>query len=99
MARRYTKKDARKCGEAFAKGMGKKFGDCWTKKKGGGLKADVGCWNVDYNSIYGGAVITEISNEAGGITHPFGSMRRKPSEFCDTVHFASRAIEIARKGK
>lgn len=69
------------CAKRLADSMGKRFGKCWKRKNGRNV-AKVGCWELDYNSIYGGAIITEIHNESGGITHPFGEGRLKPFEFC-----------------
>lgn len=98
MARRYTKKDVGGCASRLADDLGKKFGACWTRKDGK-LQAVVGCWSVDYNPTYGGAVIEEIVNTGGGVTHPFGSMRRKAREFCDTTRFAQDAIRLYKKRK
>jgi hypothetical protein len=95
MADRYTEKDAIQCGKRLADTLGKKFGNCLIKEDGN--KWVIGCWDVDYNPIYGGAVIDEIANEDGGITKPFGAMRLKPREFCDTVWFAEEAIKIQEK--
>jgi len=81
----------------LAKTLGKEFGGCWKKDKSGNLKAKVGCWNVDYNPTYGGAMITEVVNVGGGITSPFGFKRRKPEDFIDSVNMAITAIEIDRK--
>lgn len=99
MADRYTKKDVGKCAARLAKDLGHKFGDCWKKKEGGGLESEIGCWTVDYNAIYGGAVIQEIMSKGGGVTQPFGSMRRKPREFCETTRFAQDAIRLYKKMK
>ncbi|GAH01867.1 unnamed protein product, partial [marine sediment metagenome] len=65
----------------------------------GGLESEVGCWTVDYNAIYGGAVIQEIVSKGGGVTQPFGAMRRKPREFCETTRFAQDAIRLYKKRK
>lgn len=93
---RHTKKDARDCGKRLAKALGKSFGNCWVKKGDKNI-AKIGCWDVDYNPIYGGAVITEIHNEQGGIGQPFGSRRLKPEAFCGTINFAIKSIEIDRE--
>lgn len=79
--------------------MKKQAGDCWKKKKKGGLKAKIGCWELDCNPVYGGCVIEEIMNEGGGVTQPFGSQRRKPQEFCDTINFAIKALEYRKRRK
>jgi len=83
-----------KCAERLAKKLKKRFGDCWKKVKGKNV-ARKGCWYTDDNSIYGGSVINEMSNEHGGVRQPFGPQRRKPTNFCETTRFAERAIEIS----
>lgn len=57
--------------------------------------ACVGAWTLDHNSVYGGYVIEEIFNVGGGVTLPFGSMRRTAREFCDAVYFAENALRAA----
>lgn len=95
MADRYTRKDAEKCLERFAKIMGKNIG--FWKKEGDKVKPQIGNWDLDYNPIYGGAVIVELHNEQGGEDTPFGMQRRNPREFCDAISFAENAIRIKLK--
>jgi len=95
---RVTKKDIGGCASRLADDLGKKFGGCWVRKKGK-LEAIVGCWEVDYNPTYGGAVIQEMMNTRGGVHQPFGSMRRKGRDFCDTTRFAQDAIRLYKKRK
>ena len=85
------------CAESLAKKLGKKFGKCW-RQEGGKNKAEIGCWDIDDNSTYGGSVIEEMTNESGGVKDPFGSRRRTPKNFCDATRFAEDAIDIS-KGK
>ena len=54
---------------------------------------DVGGWQLDHNSVYGGYNIEEIANESGGIRHPFGPVRMKAGAFAEAMHFALRALE------
>jgi len=95
MAERYTEKDAVRCAQDLADVLGKDFGkklsDCYTEKA-----PKVGCWLVNYNPIYGGAVIEEMM-ERGGRDRPFGDTRRSPREFCDAVRFAITAVDLDRK--
>jgi len=99
MGDRYTKKDAMRCAKSFASVIGKKqVGDCWKVVNGKNV-AKIGCWEVDYNPIYGGAIITEIHNAGGGITHPLGEGRLRPFEFCRSLQIAERAIGIDRSKK
>src|SRR5438046_873108 len=58
--------------------------------------AAVGAWSLDHNSVYGGFVIHEIFNAGGGVSEPFGSMRRSAREFCDAVYFAENALRAAK---
>ena len=74
--------------------LGKEHDDCWVKEKDGKNRAKVGCWYLDYNAIYGGAVVHEMMNEGGGVNQPFGSTRRKPRDFCDAVSMVEHALEI-----
>lgn len=96
MVERYTMKDAESCAKRLAETLGKKFGSCWKKTKDGNV-AEVGCWELDHNSIYGGSNINEIYNEGGGVTLPFGEGRMKPEHFCRAVQFAEKAVEIDRE--
>ena len=99
MTDRYTINDAKRCAKNLADKLGKQLGDCWEENPEGGLKSKIGCWNLDYNTIYGGAVINEIVNEGGAIRQPFGYMRRGPREFCNSVDFASNTVDEWKKGK
>jgi hypothetical protein len=98
MADRYTKKNAEQCAERLATTLGKKFGKCWIRVDGKNV-AQIGCWQYDHNSIYGGGVIEEIMNEGGGIDQPFGSRRLKPDTFCVAVNMAEKAVHIDREKK
>lgn len=95
---RYTDKDCKKWAKDLADILGKKFDDyCWTEENGKN-KAIVGCWRLSYNPIYGGCVIEEIVNEAGGASRPLGE-RLPPREFVNAVNFAIKAIMIYEKEK
>jgi len=91
---RYTEKDARECAKRLADFLGKQFENCWEDRK-----AKIGCWKLDCNPIYGGCEIEEIINEAGAVTLPFGENRLPPREFCQTINFAIKAIEIDRRSR
>jgi len=93
MADRYTQKDANQCGKFLADTLKKKFGECYD----GNGKAIPGCWVVDYQSMYGGAVIEQITNPEGGVTHPFGSKRMNAESFCFATHMAEKSVEIDRE--
>jgi len=57
---------------------------------------DVGGYQLDYNTFYGGIRVDRIVNEAGGVTNPFGMHRVKPYDFCQMVDFTIKAIELKR---
>lgn len=90
-------KKSEECAKRLARLLKKQMGDCWKKKKDGKLKAKIGCWDIDCNPIYGGCVIEEMMSEGGGVDHPFGPRRRKPTEFCDTINFAIRVMEYRKR--
>lgn len=56
----------------------------------------VGSWQLDYNSAYGGYVIYEVMNAGGGVTEPLGGRRRKAGEMMDALRFALYALELAK---
>lgn len=55
---------------------------------------DVGGYLLDYNPVYGGYSIERISNQAGGVSEPFGASKMKPQEFWYAMRFAMDAIEV-----
>lgn len=81
---RYTRKDAERAFDLLCKATGHRKAVAYN---------DVGGWQLDYNGVYGGYVIHAIVNDGGGVTEPFGSMRRPAREFCSTVTFAIRALD------
>lgn len=93
MVDRYTKRDAQRCLERLAKMFKREHTECWVKVDGK-TEAKVGCWYLDHNAIYGGGLVEEIANKRGIVSEPFGSQRRKPREFCDTVDFVDRALRL-----
>lgn len=60
---------------------------------------DIGGWQLDYNSVYGGWQIQEIHNESGAVSDPMGSTRRQSTEMWYTMQFALRTIEACRGGR
>jgi hypothetical protein len=89
MAERYTKKDAERCFIRLTDALGARRAKRFD---------DVGALQLDHQAVYGGVNIEQISNKGGGITHPFGSERLKPSEFCNAVRFAERALQHSKDG-
>jgi len=90
---RYTVKDAEKSVERLANKLGRKSGTCWIRTKSGKNKAIIGCLRADYNSVYGGAILTEIINEGGAVDHPLGEGRLKPYEFTKMINGVERGLE------
>lgn len=74
----------------FVDAIGGKMASSWN---------DIGGYAINHNSTYGGYQIVQISNASGGQHEPFGSMRRKGQDFVDTLHFAVRAVEEAKRNK
>lgn len=81
---RYTRKDAERSFWQLCASLGKRVAGSYN---------DVGAWTLDYNSVYGGYVVHEISTDGGGVSEPFGSQRRPAREFCSCVNFTIRALE------
>jgi hypothetical protein len=47
---------------------------------------DVGAWQLDCNSTYGGCEIQQITNKGGGVNNL--TKRLTPAVFCEAVHFS-----------
>lgn len=109
MTDRYTRRDAEAAFEQLALALGKPTPHntgrpAWTsavhtspdgRQQIRRTAAEVGMWSLDYSPTYGGCIVTEIVNDAGGATHPIGYARISPREFCDAVRFALDALDIA----
>jgi hypothetical protein len=78
---RYTKSEVRGMFSRLVKAMGK-------KEDGGNYNGLV----LDYAPIYGGYVIEELGPE-GGISHPFGSLRRSAKEMYLSMYMTALALE------
>lgn len=81
---RYTRKDAEAAFERLCKATGHRIASSYD---------DIGAWELDYASEYGGYTVNEIVNDAGGVNRPLGDQRRSAREFCDAVYFAERVLE------
>lgn len=82
---RYTRKDAERAFERLIHAINGRIATSYN---------DVGAYRLDWNGIYGGGVIEEITSEGGGVRQPFGMMRRNAREFCEAVRFAIDAIQL-----
>lgn len=56
---------------------------------------DIGGWQLEHNSTYGGYQIQEITSASGGVDLPLGAARMKASQFTEAMHFAMRALQAA----
>ena len=83
---RITKAQMQRAAERLAEATGKRMAANAT---------DVGGWIVDYNAGYGGAVIHEVVNEAGGVTLPCNRVRVPPAQFVYACEFAENSARIA----
>ena len=80
----------------FAKAMGRKVGR-YTRLKSGKLKANIGNWSLDYNSVYGGYVIEEMYNKSGGVSQPFGSRRHSANQLIVMMRFAMDSLGAKKR--
>ncbi len=85
---RITKAQMHRAAERLAEATGKRMATSGT---------DVGGWIVDYQAGYGGVVIYEIVNEAGGVTLPCQRLRVPPAQFVYACELAENAARMARK--
>lgn len=95
MSDRYTRKDAERAFERLCEALNKPQGHYRTLAEGeksnmanGQTFSTIpGGWALDYNPVYGGCVIEELSPTPGEtwVSTPFGMMRRSPREFCQFV--------------
>jgi hypothetical protein len=95
MGDRYTRKDAEKALSRLCEALGKpeghyrkcEPGEASNMKNGQTISTIPGGWALDYNPIYGGCVIEELSPTPGEtwVSTPFGSTRRTPRAFCQMV--------------
>ena len=92
MSERCTIRDARQAFQQFADVLGKSTNPYPLNQRG----AVVGAWHLDYNPIYGGCRIEEITNEAGGTRNPFVAQRLSPREFCMAISAAFAALRLTK---
>jgi hypothetical protein len=74
---RYTEKDAKTCFVRITAMQGKRIAKSWN---------EVGAWQLDCNTTYGGCSIEQIANKSGGV-HTVTN-RLPPKQFCEAVWFA-----------
>lgn len=91
MSYRITQKDVRGLFNTFCEVMGFEQFDwqAWEADK----NSQIGTYQLDYNSVYGGWYIERIANAGLAISNPFQSYRMKNSEMWYTMHFAIRLKE------
>lgn len=102
---RYSRKDAESAFEQLCVLLGKSTDvTCSTARTANGTDLErheargwrwnVGAWRLDYNGAYGGYQVQEIFNDSGGVSCPLGDLRRTAREFCESVYFVRRALEV-----
>lgn len=82
---RYSRKDAESAFHTLCLVLGRRAATSWN---------DVGAWQLDWASEYGGYVVQEIMTDSGAVTCPLGDLRRTAREFCESVYFVRRALEV-----
>jgi hypothetical protein len=82
---RATKSDAREAFERLVSAVG-------GREATGPL--DVGGYLLDYNPVYGGYTIEQITRETGATKCPFGYRRMKAAEFVAACGFAIEVRKI-----
>jgi hypothetical protein len=87
VAERWTKTQAHEAFELLARRLGKNT-----------TPGEIGRWRLEFSS-YGGYVITQLSNNGGGESCPFGEQRRSAKDFCSHVHFTLRALELFERAQ
>jgi hypothetical protein len=80
-----TRAMVEKKAQAFAKLMGKEYGE-----------QTAGAYWLDFIACYGGYTLVEVTT-GGGQRNPFGSMRRKAREMWHTLDFACEAIRLQQE--
>ncbi len=89
---KYTKDEVRGMFNRLLKAAGKSHGTIYRKDGFEGIFHVEGGWSLDYASVYGGYVI-EQQEESGGISHPYGSLRRTAKEMYLSMHMTAQALE------
>jgi len=75
---RTTRKDAERAFERLVRTLGGRIARNYN---------DIGAFQFDYNSTYGGCRVELIINSGGGVRCPFGMERLTPAAFVQAVSF------------
>lgn len=73
--------------------VGKTAGNPWRTINGKNV-ATVGCWTLDYNPVYGGYIVEETVNAAGGVTHPLLGRRVSARELWNQLYAGNAALTL-----
>lgn len=57
---------------------------------------NVGGYQLDHSSVYGGYVISRICNPQGGVSHPLGNNRLPAYYFVQALRMSMRSLEEMR---
>lgn len=104
MAERYTRKDAERYFAMLMRTIGGQYdaNDPYASGKRGedGVwRGVIGQYCLDYAGLYGGFCINRTVNEAGGVTRPYGNLRRNARAFCEAIRFAVDVAEEMKRGE
>lgn len=92
---RISKKAVRSMFIRLLKSTGKSETPLWINDGRDNLVKEIGGWSLDYAPIYGGYVI-EQEEENGGISHPFGFVRRSAREMYLSLQMTVKALEMIK---
>jgi hypothetical protein len=81
MSDRITRKDLDNALSLFCKRGGFRLAESYSDIEGLQFSHDLGGWNVE-----------KIVSKGGGVSQPFGAMRRTTRDMFETLHFAADAL-------
>ncbi len=93
-----TKKDVQGMFRKLLKACKKYEGPIMMNDGADGLMHIPGGWSLDYCATYGGYVIEEHLDK-GGISHPFGAVRRTTREMYLSMHMLTVMLEEMAREK
>lgn len=92
---RYTKSDIKVMFKRLLKALNKEEGPLMLLDNSDNVNHYPGGYCLNYSSVYGGYVIEE-EMEGGGISNPFGCMRRNGREMYLSMYMTAQALEDIR---
>lgn len=89
---RYTKSHIQEMFKRLLKALNKQQAPIMLLDNRDNVTYHPGGYSLDFSSTHGGYVIEE-ELELGGISHPFGCMRRSSREMYFSIHMAAMVVE------